>query len=149
MIAFSKPSEADQQNVSRYIDNRNCLIDGEAAWILHRDDLIALRAGREQAWLDGMVESILRWYYCPLVTTIFRSEVGSPLQHTRKTTEIDSTPVPGDPPPNPADYEVYYKSSRVAKLTNGTLHSSPFCCLSCPYTFCTTWCTILAVGKLT
>jgi hypothetical protein len=75
MTSFSKPGESDRQNIGRYIYNRKCLTDEEATWIQHRDDLIVLRTGREHAWLDGIVENILKLCHCRLLAAIFRSEV--------------------------------------------------------------------------
>jgi hypothetical protein len=80
MMSFGKPDDSDRQSVGRYIHNRNCLIDGEASWIQQRDDLITLRAGREHAWFDGVVEGILKVCHCRLIDTLFRSEVSHPFQ---------------------------------------------------------------------
>ncbi|KAF2268848.1 hypothetical protein CC78DRAFT_510082 [Lojkania enalia] len=103
MMAFTKPAEADRQNVGRYIWNRKPLVRVEASWIQHRDDLITIRAGREHAWLDGVVECILQACHCKLIDVIFRSKVQ------------DNTPGT-----NPI-HEIYYTPSRISKLTNGIL----------------------------
>jgi hypothetical protein len=85
MTSISRPSEAARQNVGRYIHNRKCLIDEEATWIHHRDDLITLGTGREHAWLDGIVEGILKLCHCRLLAAIFRSEVNLPLLFLNST----------------------------------------------------------------
>jgi hypothetical protein len=85
MMSFGKPDETDRESVGRYIHNRNCLIDDEASWIQQRDDLITLRAGREHAWFDGVVEGILKVCHCSLIDAIFRSKVTS-IQFSLSTT---------------------------------------------------------------
>ena len=75
MMAFNKPAEADRQNVGRYLWNRKPLVEVEASWIRHKEDLITLRAGRERAWLDGIVEGFLKLCHCKLIDVIFRSTV--------------------------------------------------------------------------
>jgi hypothetical protein len=75
MMAFGKPSEADRQNVGRYIYNRKPLVQAEEEWFHWRDDLITLKPGREHAWLDGVVESILQMCHCGPIDFLFRSQV--------------------------------------------------------------------------
>ncbi|ORY09326.1 hypothetical protein BCR34DRAFT_568705 [Clohesyomyces aquaticus] len=113
MLGFPKPAETDRQNVGRYIYNRKPLIQEEASWIQHKEDLITIRAGRENGWLDGVVEGILKVLHCKFIDFLFRSE------DTRKKAEIDpNTVMPARPPKNEDKYEIYYTPSRIAKLTN-------------------------------
>ncbi|KAF2470786.1 uncharacterized protein BDR25DRAFT_32466 [Lindgomyces ingoldianus] len=115
MRGFSKPADADWQSVGRYIYNRKALVEEEASWIQHKDDLLTLKAGREHAWLDDVVEGLLKVCHCKLIDIMFRSK------ETRKKTEIDSDNMPARPPKDEDKYEIYYTPSRIAKLTNGIL----------------------------
>jgi hypothetical protein len=92
MMGFMKPAEAERQSVGRYIHNRKPLVQAEATWIHHKDDLVTLRVGREHAWLDSIVEELLRLFHCRLVNFMFRSK------ETKKKTEIDSDSMPARPP---------------------------------------------------
>ena len=77
MMALAKPAEADRQSVGRYLWNRKSLVQKEGSWIEHRDDLITLRAGREHAWLDGVVENVLKICHCRIIDALFRSSVSN------------------------------------------------------------------------
>ncbi len=43
------------------------LYEKEMEYIYEKDDLVTLRPGREHAWLDGMIESILKICRCRLL----------------------------------------------------------------------------------
>jgi hypothetical protein len=66
MISFNKPAKSDHQSVINYMDHKKPLIDKDAQWISNREDLVALRAGREHAWLDSSIEHFLKWVQCTL-----------------------------------------------------------------------------------
>ena len=36
----------------------------DMAWVYEKEDLVTLRPARENAWLDGFVESMLRKSHC-------------------------------------------------------------------------------------
>jgi hypothetical protein len=42
----------------------------EQSWVQWKEDLVTLRPGREHAWLDSIIEHILRWMNCKLVNVI-------------------------------------------------------------------------------
>ncbi|KAF2186441.1 hypothetical protein K469DRAFT_706409 [Zopfia rhizophila CBS 207.26] len=115
MMAFKRPADADYQSVGRYINNRKPLVEEEATWIQHKEDIVTLRTGREHAWLDDVVEGFLKICHCRLIDMLFRSK------ETRKKTEIDSEIMPARPPKDEDKYEIYYTPSRIAKLTDGIL----------------------------
>lgn len=132
MMAFGRPGDVDCESIGRYLYNRKALDEEEASWIHHREDLITLKPGREHAWLDGIVEGLLKVCHCKLVDKIFRSKVKGNLsselryltniKETREKTEIDpDTIMPARPLKDEDKYEIYYTPSRIAKLTNGIL----------------------------
>jgi len=131
MMALGKPGDADRESVGRYMFNRKAIDEEEASWIKYRDDLVTLRPGREHAWLDGIVEGLLKICHCKLIDIMFRSKVSSKYltttqlltvrQETRKKTEITSENMPARPPKDEDKYEIYYTPSRIAMLTNGIL----------------------------
>lgn len=43
------------------------MYEGEMSWIYDKEDLVSLRPGREHAWLDGMLERLLKVCRCGLV----------------------------------------------------------------------------------
>ncbi|KAL8745198.1 MAG: hypothetical protein Q9184_007904 [Pyrenodesmia sp. 2 TL-2023] len=58
---LEKPSYRDYRSVLRYMEKDGCqLFQEEASWIYEKEDLVTLRPGREYAWLDGILERILR-----------------------------------------------------------------------------------------
>lgn len=66
-MAFNRPAPTDYQSVGRYMDNRKPLSEEEASWIYHKEDMITLRPGREHAWLDDVVEGLLKLCHCKLI----------------------------------------------------------------------------------
>jgi hypothetical protein len=77
LMAFEKPAEAERESVGRYLSNRKPLVQQEASWVHHKEDLITLRATSEHSWLDSIVESILKICHCELIDFLFRSKVDS------------------------------------------------------------------------
>lgn len=67
MMAFNRPASSDYESVGQYMNNRKPLCEEEASWIYHKEDMVALRAGREHAWLDDVVEGLLRLCHGRLV----------------------------------------------------------------------------------
>ena len=43
------------------------MYEREMSWIYDKEDLVSLRPGREHAWLDGMLERLLKVCRCGLV----------------------------------------------------------------------------------
>jgi hypothetical protein len=76
LMSFNKPSNTNRESVGRYINNRKPLSQAESSWIQHKEDLVALQATREHAWLDEVVETFLRLFHCRLIDILFRSKVG-------------------------------------------------------------------------
>ncbi|KAL8784331.1 MAG: hypothetical protein Q9213_004040 [Squamulea squamosa] len=73
---LEKPTARDYRSVLHYMENDGGqLYEGEMSWIYDKEDLVSLRPGREHAWLDGMLERLLRVCRCGLVRYIFCSPV--------------------------------------------------------------------------
>ncbi|KAF2028209.1 hypothetical protein EK21DRAFT_114124 [Setomelanomma holmii] len=115
MMSFKKPSNSEYQSVGRYLNNRQALVEKEATWIQHKEDIITLRTGRDHAWLDDIIEGLLRLCHCRLIDLLFRSK------ETRKKAEIDEPNMPARPPKDEDKYELYYTPSRINKLANSIL----------------------------
>ena len=77
MTGMNRPSDSEFRSVNRYMWQENPLFAPEAKYMLHKEDLVTLRPGREHAWLDASLEHLLRWCNCGLVEWIFRSKVGT------------------------------------------------------------------------
>ncbi|KAG9194062.1 hypothetical protein G6011_04097 [Alternaria panax] len=115
MMAFKKPTANEYQSVGRYMNNRKALVDDEATWIQHKEDIVTLRTDREGGWLDDIIEAFLTKCRCKLVNMVFRSE------ETMKKTEIDGPDMLAQPPENEDLYERFYTPSRISMLANGIL----------------------------
>lgn len=64
---MNHPSKADYRSVVNYLNNVKPIQKTERSFIQHKEDLVTLRPGREHAWLDGVIERILRIFHCKLV----------------------------------------------------------------------------------
>ncbi|KAJ9621546.1 hypothetical protein H2203_007033 [Taxawa tesnikishii (nom. ined.)] len=96
LMAFKRPSASEYRSVVNYLDNEKPVTDDERSYILHREDLVTLRPGREHAWLDRSIENVLHLLHRrPFlwVHTLFSSE------ETRKKSAGAN--------------EVYYTRSRI------------------------------------
>ncbi|CAO1598751.1 hypothetical protein XANCAGTX0491_002511 [Xanthoria calcicola] len=70
--ALEKPSARDYRSVLHYMENDGGqMYEEEMSWIYDKEDLVSLRPGREHAWLDGMLERLLKVCRCRLVRYIF------------------------------------------------------------------------------
>jgi hypothetical protein len=69
MVALNKPASRDYQSVKNFFDNEAPLCADEV-YIYHKEDIITLKPGRENAWLDGLVERILQKLTCAPVKVI-------------------------------------------------------------------------------
>ncbi|KAL8792870.1 MAG: hypothetical protein Q9195_004512 [Heterodermia aff. obscurata] len=62
---LEKPSAKDYRSVLHFMENDGGqLYEEESGWIYNKEDLVTLRPGRDYAWLDGFLESILRTCRC-------------------------------------------------------------------------------------
>jgi hypothetical protein len=57
---MNRPSSHDCNSVQNYIINGKPLMKRHDDFIQRKEDLVTLRPGRECAWLDACVESVLR-----------------------------------------------------------------------------------------
>ncbi|KAL8754705.1 MAG: hypothetical protein Q9199_004153 [Rusavskia elegans] len=69
--ALEKPSARDYRSVLHYMENDGGqMYEEEMSWIYDKEDLVSLRPGREHAWLDGMLERLLKVCRCGLVRVL-------------------------------------------------------------------------------
>ena len=65
--AMDSPSDRDYTSVKNFLENGGGpLPEAESDFIYEKEDLVALRPGRENAWLDGILERILQNCRCRL-----------------------------------------------------------------------------------
>jgi hypothetical protein len=76
LVASNRPPERDFNSVANFVHHKKPLIQGDDAFIFCKEDLITLRPGRESAWLDAIVERILKLFPRSLIKYIFCSKVG-------------------------------------------------------------------------
>ena len=74
LCAMNRPSRHDHRSVVNYVENEQPLLEGDRDFIYHAEDLVTIRGGRETAWLDAVVEKVLRWYPCRPIQYLFCSE---------------------------------------------------------------------------
>ena len=73
---MNKPSDRDHASVAMYFQNDQPLMETDRGWIRHKEDLVTIRGGRENAWLDAAIESVLRWYPCePIKVNLRKSSI--------------------------------------------------------------------------
>ena len=58
--SFHKPGSAEYESVINYMENERPVHEDELAYVYCKEDLITLRQGREHAWLDRAVETLLK-----------------------------------------------------------------------------------------
>ncbi|KAI9711810.1 MAG: hypothetical protein M1820_001955 [Bogoriella megaspora] len=66
LVSFNTPAPGDYQSVVNYMNDKTPLVEDEAQWVKHREDMVTLRGGREHAWLDSGIEHCLKWAQCKL-----------------------------------------------------------------------------------
>ena len=59
-MEFRRPSDSEYASVHNYLDNIKPIHKDERAYISHKEDIVTLRPGREHAWLDRVIEYILK-----------------------------------------------------------------------------------------
>lgn len=64
MVALNKPASRDYTSVKNYFDDEQPLCSDDEFYIYRKEDIITLKPGRENAWLDGVVEKILQTFTC-------------------------------------------------------------------------------------
>ncbi|KAK0516460.1 hypothetical protein JMJ35_001063 [Cladonia borealis] len=73
--AINPPSDRDYNSVLSFMENDDGqLYEKEMEYIYEKADLVTLRPGREHAWLDGMIENILKICRCGLLRFLFVSK---------------------------------------------------------------------------
>ncbi|KAE8443151.1 hypothetical protein EG329_002320 [Mollisiaceae sp. DMI_Dod_QoI] len=73
LAAFNRAPERDYESVSRYFNMTDPLCNKES-YIYRKEDIISIKPGRENAWLDAIVERILQKISCPLIRGLFCSK---------------------------------------------------------------------------
>ncbi|MCJ1401337.1 hypothetical protein MMC11_004549 [Xylographa trunciseda] len=73
--AMGQPSNRDYRSVLHFMENDGGqTYDEEMSFIYEKEDLITLRPGREYAWLDSIVERMLRVLRCRFTVLLFSSK---------------------------------------------------------------------------
>lgn len=75
LAAANRPPERDYNSVANFISHKKPLLQGDDDFIYRKEDLITLRPGRESAWLDAVVEKMLKLFPREAVKYIFCSKV--------------------------------------------------------------------------
>ncbi|TVY21064.1 hypothetical protein LARI1_G001244 [Lachnellula arida] len=66
LASFNRPPTRDYWSLRKYFDEQAPIVD-EESYIYHKEDIVALKPGREHSWLDTFVEKILHRMNCRLV----------------------------------------------------------------------------------
>ncbi|KAK5728588.1 hypothetical protein LTR15_001725 [Elasticomyces elasticus] len=74
LISFHRPADSEHQSVLNYMFNVAPIHDAESQYIYCKEDLVTLRPGRENAWLDRSIEKALQPLNCHLVRYLFCSK---------------------------------------------------------------------------
>lgn len=72
LAAMNKPASRDYNSVRTYFENKAPVCEDEQ-YINCKEDIITLKPGRENAWLDAVVEKGLQKLACPTVRFLFCS----------------------------------------------------------------------------
>lgn len=72
LATYHRPSSRDYSSVKSYFDEEAPVCNSES-YIYYREDLVTLKPGRENAWLDAVVEKILQKCSCRIVRHLFCS----------------------------------------------------------------------------
>ena len=115
LASMNRPPARDQRSVLSFLttpwedaegNERPPLARADSKYIYEREDLVSLKTGRENAWLDATVERMLKYLHCRPVEWMFCSEVSCALPSTS----------PRPPPPKKKPSSFY--SPRIAKPHN-------------------------------
>ncbi|KAE8443798.1 hypothetical protein EG329_001392 [Mollisiaceae sp. DMI_Dod_QoI] len=74
LAASNRPPERDYNSVAHFISHKKPLMQGDDEFIYNKEDLITLRPGRESAWLDAIVEKLLKLFPRTAVKYLFCSK---------------------------------------------------------------------------
>lgn len=66
LASFNRPQDRDYSSVKSYFDEESPLCNDES-YIYRREDIVTLKPGRENAWLDAFVEKTLQTLPCHLI----------------------------------------------------------------------------------
>ncbi|RDW74875.1 hypothetical protein BP6252_06017 [Coleophoma cylindrospora] len=72
LATLNKPAKRDYKSVRTYFENEQPVCDSEQ-YIRYKEDIITLKPGRENAWLDATVEKGLQKFACPPIRYLFCS----------------------------------------------------------------------------
>ncbi|KAL8849436.1 MAG: hypothetical protein Q9221_005608 [Calogaya cf. arnoldii] len=109
--ALDKPASRDYRSVLHYMENDGGqMFENEMSWIYDKEDLVSLRPGREHAWLDGMLERLLKYIFCTPVRLHFPRLLTPPPRPPKKADDVQETNARTE---NPAIH--YYDRRRIAK----------------------------------
>ncbi|TVY90127.1 hypothetical protein LAWI1_G005360, partial [Lachnellula willkommii] len=72
LASFNRPPTRDYWSLRKYFDEQAPIVD-EESYIYHKEDIVALKPGREHSWLDTFVEKILHRMNCRVVRYILTS----------------------------------------------------------------------------
>lgn len=67
LTASSRPSDSSYRSFRNFFSNNAPLCQKDEPWIQCKEDMLTLRRGREHAWLDDMIEHILRAFNCRII----------------------------------------------------------------------------------
>ncbi|KAK4931278.1 hypothetical protein LTR49_002336 [Elasticomyces elasticus] len=67
LMSFNRPADSEHQSVLNYMFNEAPIHDTESQYIHCKEDLVTLRPGRENAWLDRNIEKALQPLNCSIV----------------------------------------------------------------------------------
>ncbi|KAK4897420.1 hypothetical protein LTR27_004940 [Elasticomyces elasticus] len=67
LMSFHRPADSEHQSVLNYMFNEAPIHDSESQYIHCKEDLVTLRPGRENAWLDRNIEKALQPLNCSIV----------------------------------------------------------------------------------
>ncbi|KAK4955899.1 hypothetical protein LTR10_006838 [Elasticomyces elasticus] len=82
MHALQRPVQSDYASVRNWFEEKAPLSQDEQEYILRKEDIVTLRAGRESATFDGLVERCLSvmdhylsvWCHCKIIQRLFITE---------------------------------------------------------------------------
>jgi len=83
LVSMNKPASRDQRSVVRFLDMSWTEFDGQERknlakpdnrFIYEREDLVSLKTGRENAWLDAMIERAMKYLHCRPIEWAFCNE---------------------------------------------------------------------------
>jgi hypothetical protein len=67
LASFQEPTSWDYKSVWNYMHSTEApLCETDTEWVEWKGDLVSLRPGRDHAWLDSIIEHILKWCQCKL-----------------------------------------------------------------------------------